>query len=122
MDGSSVPDYDVIFLIGSNDCLNPTLSVRYEAIDFSESTVSETFNVFDNDGSLITNCAGGGQCAAWQTCLDSADVLGVNKIEADPSYTITIEPADGFHKLCSNINSFHATVTLHCGVTSRMFT
>ena len=67
--GTSVPDFDVVFSIVSNDCINPTLSVRYEAIDFTDGQADETFDVFDNDGSLITNCGGGGQCAAWQTCL-----------------------------------------------------
>ena len=116
LQGSLVPDFDVIFSIISNDCLNPTLTVLYEAIDFSDGTASETFDVFDDDGSLITNCAGGGQCAAWQTCLDSADVLSTDIIAADSSYTIEIRSGTGFHALCGNINSFHANVTLNCNI------
>ena len=112
--GTSVPDFDVVFSIISNDCINPTLSVRYEAIDFTDGQADETFDVFDNDGSLITNCGGGGQCAAWQTCLDEADVLSTDIIAADSSYTIKIGPWSGFHVICSGVNSFHATVTLHC--------
>ena len=106
----------MVFSIKTNDCIDPTLSVIYEAIDFSENTASETFNVLDSNGNLITNCAGGGQCAAWQTCLDSADVLGVDKIDADSTYAIKIETGDQFHVLCSSnhLFSFLAKVTLHC--------
>ena len=96
------------------------LSVRYEAIDFSDGAPDETFDVFDDDGSLITNCGGGGQCAEWQTCLNSADVLSTDIITANSSYTIEIAPGSGFHRLCGNTHSFNATVTLHCGGTPGM--
>ena len=106
----------------TNDCINQTLSVTYEALDFSINDASETFDVFDNNGSLITNCEGGGQCNAWQTCLDSADVLGASTIYADSSYTIRIEPYDAFNNFCPGRNySFYAAVTLNCGGTSGMF-
>ena len=120
LDGSSVPDFDVTFSIVSNDCVNPSLSITYEAIDFSDGASDETFDVFDNNGSFIINCGGGGQCAEWQTCLDSADVLPTNIIAADSLYTIEIDTGSEFHRLCGNTLSFNANVTLHCQATIGM--
>ena len=112
---ANVPDFYVAFSIKTRYCKNPTLSVRYEAIDFSPNNLLESFDVFDNEGNLIRNCQGGGSCRGFQTCLDSADVLGVDRIDADTSYVIKIEPGNKFHRLCGNSLSFNVEVTLECG-------
>ena len=116
--GVNVGDFDVIFSIKSNDCVDPTVSVTYEEIDFSYAA-GEFFDVLNNDGSLITRCSGDqdGNCNVWETCTDGTS-LGVSKIDADTSYTIKIQTGDHFHVLCSSSHafSFNARVRLTCGI------
>ena len=117
-----IPNFDVNFAVKTNNCQNPTLSVTYEALDFSSGEARETFDVKKSDGTLITNCAGGGQCAEWQTCISAGDVLGTTSISKNSLYTTKIEPYDEFHKFCSGSDySFYAAVTLNCGGTAGMY-
>ena len=44
LNAANVPDFDVEFSIKSNYCVNPSLSVRYEALDFTNGQASETFD------------------------------------------------------------------------------
>ena len=63
---------DAIFSIRSNDCVDPTVTVTFEEIDFSWSS-TEYFNVLDNDGNTITQCTGDRDqnCGVWDTCLNA---------------------------------------------------
>ena len=114
--GSSVPNFDVVFSILSNDCINPSIDVEFEEIDYSLSN-SEYFDVLDGNESVIATCTGGGDanCNSWETCVNDTS-LGIEKIDANTNYTITIETGNGFNQLCTSSHylSFHAKVTLNC--------
>ena len=114
-----VGNFEVIFSIINNDCVDPTITVTYEEIDYS-SSATEYFNVIDNDGTTITHCIGDEDrnCNIWETCIDDAS-LGVNTINAGTSYTITIATGPGFNDLCNPTHdlAFNARVELTCAGT-----
>ena len=83
-----------------NDCYYPSISVSFEDIDFS-SPATEFFDVFDNNGSLITRCHGTGDygCDKWMDCVIDQS-LGIMKIGQGDSYIITTTGSDQLNTLC----------------------
>ena len=74
----------------------------------------------DNDGSTITQCTGDQDknCGVYETCISDA-LLGVDRIMADSTYTITIQSGTGFNKICTDDHKFslNVKVTLNCAIT-----
>ena len=97
-----------------NPCIIPRISSSFEEIDFA--LTSEYFNVYDNDGSLITQCSGTRDfsCDHWIDCLRSHP-LNVDEINDADIYTITIQGSDEFDSLCTgNPYSLHVKVRFEC--------
>ena len=98
--------------IGSN-CINPTIDIIFEEIDFA--TSSEYFDVFDENGDLISQCSGhtDSNCGEWLTCLNQ-QTLSKSQINENETYTITIEGTDELHKLCQHEYSLNIILTITC--------
>ena len=121
-EGSAIGDVDITFSIISNDCLNPSLTITYEEIDYANPT-TEYFDVIDNDGTIIASCTGDQDqnCNTWETCIDG-ELLDVNTISAETSYTITLQTGSGFNDICNPTHdlAFNARVELTCAGTAML--
>ena len=97
---------------GQGDCINPTITVDYEEIDYN--SPDEYVNIRAQDGTLIQQCDGLYQyeCGVYGTCLTD-EPLSVSSIDAGTSYRITVEASEDVHVLCSPY-SLNVTVTLTC--------
>ena len=106
--------YKIFITSIGNHCVDPRITAEYEEIDFSQS--NENFGIFDQNGILIKRCAAGGDnnCGTWLNCL-SFRSLGIEKIEKDNNYTITIEQTSNVNSLCSiHDYSLHVQLTIIC--------
>eukprot|EP01083_Nonionella_stella_P156495 506893_1 len=97
-----------------NDCINPRLSFRFENIDYDE--WDEALTLYDDDFAIIARCSAvRNQCNTYTQCLDEYD-FGIDKIEVNETYTISIYKTDRVHSFCSDL-SVNAQLTLHCSPT-----
>ena len=96
-------------------CVNPSLSLEFEEIDFSDR--NEYFQVFDNEDHLIGNCTGShdGYCGNWITCLSEYE-LKTGAITKDEAYYITLLQTAFVEASCllSHPYSMNIQLTVKC--------
>ena len=106
--------FDVKFTANDNDCVDPSISLIFEEIDYN--TEWEYLTVSDNDGAFIEKCIGDkdGHCGEWKYCLTNTS-LGINKIEKNTNYTFQIYKPDTVNALCTDHHySANLLLTIVC--------
>ena len=106
-----VETFDIEFTSNGYDCINPSITVLFEEIDYWESW--EYFDVRDESGRLIKRCSGteDENCGLWKTCLKDRN-LGIGQIDTGAAYTMSITTSEGFNLFCSH--SFNTQLSLKC--------
>ena len=111
--------HQVFIKSNSQDCLNPSIDVIYEEIDFRSNF--EYFEVYE-DNTFITRCNGNfdGACGVYSTCLADYD-LNIQQINEDDTYQMTIRGSTGLNDLClfangtlASDNALNVKLTITC--------
>eukprot|EP01084_Bolivina_argentea_P044629 82113_1 len=111
-DDDAMTYFDIYFTVNDNDCIRPTLSFKYELIDYDSS--SEYIEVYDNDGIIINQCQNGQSCGVFDSsCISNYD-LGVNSIQKGETYKISVIESSEVDALCNSGQTINAFVTLQC--------
>eukprot|EP01083_Nonionella_stella_P025868 71216_1 len=107
--------YHVLFNVKDAHCVNPSISIRYEQIDYDGS--NEYFTVIDNDHILNVTCGvspGAYQCDLFEDCVRDHS-LGLNGIIANTTYQVNVFQPKEVDALCTNHSySINADITLQC--------
>eukprot|EP01083_Nonionella_stella_P287868 979973_1 len=104
--------FHIFFTVTDEDCMRPSLSLKYELIDYD--SPSEYFEVFDNDNTLINRCQGGQWCGAFDSeCINNFD-LGISAITRGKTYQISVIDSPEVDDLCGTRLTMNAFVTLQC--------
>ena len=108
--------HEIHLQIEDNDCINPSITVLFEDIDYDD--VDEYFDVFDNNGSLINRCHGTQDygCDVWQYCMKNQS-LSTHQMDANESYVITIQTSDQLNPTNCGVYgeySLHVQLTIQC--------
>lgn len=95
-------------------CINPTIDVIFEEIDFGYEPL-EYFDVYDENDTLLSRCTGNSdfQCGNWLTCINNK-YLEIPQIDQNDEYEITIQGSGDLHALCNGY-SLNIELTITCG-------
>ena len=103
--------FSIEFTPKENHCVNPTFTVIFEEIDYSEP--NEFFTVFDDTNTAIQNCSGSYErnCGNWITCSTNQS-LNTEAIYSNASYDIIIFQPKSVDALCNPAHEFSINLQL----------
>eukprot|EP01084_Bolivina_argentea_P222365 376381_1 len=111
-DDYTITYFDIYWTVNDHDCMRPTLSFRYELIDYD--STSEYIEVYDNDDTLINRCQGGYSCGTFDSsCINNYN-LEKEAIRKGNTYKITVLESADVDDLCGLGTTINAYVTLTC--------
>ena len=117
-----INNHEIYITSIDNNCINPTIDVIFEEIDFSSPT-TEYFDVFDENNSLLIRCTADQdyKCLVWDSCFDNL-YLPISQINSNDTYKLRIEGSSALNTLCTSYRgvSYHSyslniELTITCG-------
>eukprot|EP01083_Nonionella_stella_P300782 1028616_1 len=103
----------------SNHCVDPSITLTYESIDYDSGGASEGLAVIRPFGTTITTCSSTNLCGSFASCVTNQN-LGIAKLAADESnLLVTIKVSYQVDDFCIGAPSYHnyainARLTIFC--------
>eukprot|EP01083_Nonionella_stella_P148320 469264_1 len=107
--------YDIYVTPTGDHCVDPSITLTYEQIDYNADESDETLTVIDPLGSTIKTCTSSNACGKFASCVTN-QTLGVTKLAADESnLLVTLRKGADVDDLCSSsYNVINAQLTIFC--------
>eukprot|EP01083_Nonionella_stella_P298061 1011968_1 len=106
--------YDIYVMPTSNHCVDPSITLTYESIDYDSGGASEGLAVIRPFGTTITTCSSTNLCGSFASCVTNQN-LGIAKLAADESnLLVTLKVSYGVDDLCTSFYAINARLTIFC--------
>eukprot|EP01083_Nonionella_stella_P157971 513453_1 len=111
--------YDIYVTPTTHHCVDPSVTVTYESIDYDSGGISEGFGVIRPDGTTIITCSSTNACGSFASCVTNQNV-GITMLPADESnLLVTLSVAYQVDDFCTGSPSYHnyvinARLTIFC--------
>eukprot|EP01083_Nonionella_stella_P216335 777780_1 len=108
--------YDIYVTPTINHCVDASVTLTYEQIDYDGGGTFEGLDVIRPSGTTITTCSSTNDCGSFASCVTN-QTLGVTKLIADESnLLVTLKVSYGVDDLCTSYHNYaiNARLTIFC--------